>query len=204
MTPLATLEAFAEFRQVAYDAADVFALRALESASVLIRAALAQQVNLVTDDVIRIDGLGLSGLVLPQIPVIEITDVTLLHPSADDQVLAATDYYVDGAGILWRSPECSWGWGWGWVRPRGNVQVTYTHGYETLPDEAVTLCCMVASRLLATSVSAGSTISSQTIGGASVTYEGTSGTTNSRGLTAEEDALLRAYPWPAPVAVEAS
>lgn len=200
MTALASLEAFAEFRSAEFDPSDVFALRALESASALIRSSLRQWVELVEDDVVILDGLGQEGLLLPQIPVVEVTDVTILDVT--DTILTPDEWHLDAAGILWRVPRYCWPFSW--PSQRGNVQVTYTHGYAVIPDEAVTLCCSVASRLLVTSSSAGALITSQTIGGASVTYETTSGTTTTGGLTAEEDAILRAYPWPAPVVVEAS
>jgi hypothetical protein len=213
VTAFATLEAFAEHRQTDFEPTDVFALRALESASSYIRAALGQTISLVLDDVVTLDGMGRDGLVLPQYPVVEVTDVALLAPPDDPTVLVVGDWYVDSAGILWRSPGTSWPnlWpGWGWPQ-WGRIQVTYDHGYEVIPDECITLTLLVASRLYQTaqnSAAAGAvTSTSKTIGGAtySVGYAtGGNGTVNSQGFTDTEARLLAAYPWPAPVVAEVS
>jgi hypothetical protein len=128
-------------------------------------------------------------------------------------VLVPGDWYVDSAGILWRSPGTSWPNPWpSWGCPSwGRIQVIYDHGYAVIPDECITLTLLVASRLYQTAqntAAAGAvTSTSKTIGGAtsSVSYATTgSGTVNSRGFTDTEARLLAAYPWPVPVSVEVS
>ena len=105
---------------------------ALDSACQMVRDYLEQDVNLVRDDVELHDGTGREGLLLKQLPVIEVTLVE------EDTValVADNDYTVwqDG-GILWRSggqtiPSR-------WSKGRQNVEVIYDHGYAITEDDVV-------------------------------------------------------------------
>lgn len=190
MDPLAGLEAFGESLGRDLSPTDVRALRALDSASGIIRSALGQAVSAVYDDVVVLDGLGNEGLLLPQIPVAQVTDVTILGTT--DEVLELTEFYVDPYGILHRTPAL-W-WPTRWPRIRGNVQVTYDHGYETIPDAGVALTLSIAGRLYSADPTGGA-VASKTIGGASVTYADASTTGSTTGLTAIEERILAGYPW---------
>ena len=75
----------------------------------------------------------------------------------------------------------------------GDVNVTYVHGFATLPDELLELVCSVAVRLSATDDAAGmeAGIRSETIDDYSVTYAAEAVETASGLLPGEEDELAK-------------
>jgi len=74
------------------------------------------------------------------------------------------------------------------------VSVTYTHGYTTLPDELVELCCQVAQRLGTPNEPLAQGVQQQTAPGFSVGY-GWDAWKAQSGLTQGEKDALRRY-WP--------
>ncbi|MFN2537966.1 MAG: hypothetical protein ABR549_07400, partial [Mycobacteriales bacterium] len=82
-------------------------------------------------------------LQLPQKPVTAVTAV-----SVDDVALAATDYYWNTEGLLWRPYGFIWGF-----RPR-SVVVTYNHGYLTIPSTIREVCLSAAARAFVNPTSA--------------------------------------------------
>lgn len=183
---LATPQHVASLRGVPYDPTDLAAVIALEAASDFIRAYCGQDFKLLEDDEITLDGNDRATLLLPQLPVIAVSEVAI-----DADVVDATDYRLMDHGILQRIDSGCW------PRGYGNITVTYDHGYVLpgtdlevgqvpLPADLQAACAAIAAR--AGEAGAGAT-TSETIGSYSVTY----GDAETAGLTASELATLQLY-----------
>jgi hypothetical protein len=111
---------------------------ALAQATDLIRGALGgQRITLVTDDVVVLPGPGRRLLQLPQKPIVSVTSVAIGSATFTE----GTDYEVDAELNALARLGYSW--------PRGGVvRVTYTHGYDTVPEELARLCGRIADRIL--------------------------------------------------------
>lgn len=109
----------------------------LQLASGLIQREARQRIELVTNDVLTVPGVAESRLRLPERPVVSVTTVTLdgtAVTAGEDTI----DYYLNGSDLI--RPK---GWGWG----EQVVQVTYTHGYSTIPDAIVAVCLEAVTRV---------------------------------------------------------
>jgi hypothetical protein len=94
---------------------------ALKRASARFRGAVGHTVSMVTDDVVLLDGDGSGALLLPAAPVVG-------SPAVEIDGVPVNDYRTSAArGILRRRA--------GWPDDLGSVQVTYSHGYETIPGD---------------------------------------------------------------------
>lgn len=112
------------------------AQRALVEATGAIRNYCRQYLTLVEDEVIALDGRGGTRLFLPQLPVVEVALVV-----EDGETLTVDDDWVLGDyGILHRLG------GYRWVQKVRGVVVTYSHGYEDLPDDIVSVATRAAAR----------------------------------------------------------
>jgi len=138
---------------------------AIVEASSYIQAYTKQTIERVEDDKVTFDGKGRDRrLFLPQLPVIEVTEVI-----EDDETLTAGDDYKLGAhGILWRI-------GGYWAEGIQNITVTYTHGYATVPNVIAAVCARVAARIYQAGVKAAQNggiagVQATTLGDYSVTY----------------------------------
>jgi len=164
--PLGTITAFAERRGVEVDFTDIRAARALQDASAFIRGYTGQAITLVSDESFALDGLGRPGIILPQIPVVEICSVSVLEWDASSTLLEATDYRVDRSGILWRL-DCD-----NWPIGHANVLVSYDHGHAEVPGDLEAACYELAAENY---VSSGSgAVSEEVIGNYSVKYDAAS------------------------------
>jgi len=128
----------AEFLQLDIQDLDAIAscLRAISGATAAIRNYCHQYIEKVEDDTWTFDVRPARwNVMLPELPVIEVTSVV-----EDDETLTADDDYQLGQyGQLWRV-------GQRWKEGTQIVTVTYTHGYETIPDDIVDVCTRAASR----------------------------------------------------------
>lgn len=166
MEPLGTITAFAERRGVEVDFTDIRAARALQDASAFIRGYTGQTITLVSDESFALDGLGRPGIILPQVPVVEICSVSVLEWDASSTLLEVTDYRVDRSGILWRL-DCDY-----WPVGHANVVVAYDHGYTAVPQDIEAACYELAAENY---VSSGSgAVTQETLGNYSVTYDAAS------------------------------
>lgn len=98
-----------------------FSVRAAEEA---VKGVIDQDVILVTDDEVRMDGTGTSALLLDQLPVVDITSIT----ENDVELTEDTDFYLAAAGIVRRT------WPTFWRVGLGNIVVTYSHGWSQIGD----------------------------------------------------------------------
>lgn len=159
---LGTLEGFAERRGVDHDPTDLKARRALDDASAFIRGYTGQMITLVPDETFALDGLGRPGLILPQVPVVEICEVSVLEWDASSTTLETTAYRCDRAGILWRMDGDVW--------PSGpaNVIVAYDHGYAEVPAQLAAACYELAAENYV--AAGGGAVTQEVIGNYQVTY----------------------------------
>jgi hypothetical protein len=162
------LKAFMGYPSLEEDKADL----ATDSACDLIRGATGQSFAQVDGETVVLDGTGTDALLLPQLPVWEVTAVAV-----DGEELEAEDYNFTGAGLLLRLDADVWTLG------RQMVEVTYSYGVETVPAEIRALALTVATRLYqqGTAVSA-------TVGASSVTFA-----TDALSFTEGEKAIVRRY-----------
>lgn len=136
------------------------ALQAVTGASGLIRAITRQVISFVADDTVVLGG-GDQQLALPQRPVV----VDISHPlavvelgdfgAADMPALEGRDFERLGELLTRGAP---WWYdrgvlqGWPWNRPAGvwsaRVQVTYSHGYQVIPDDIVALALGAAQEAI--------------------------------------------------------
>lgn len=158
---LATIDDLAALlqREIAED--DVSALNALETASAVVEAYLSQTVELVSNDEIILDGTGTKVLLLPNYPVSAVASVEV-----DEEAL------VEGEEFEWSHTGELRRLNGVWPTSLRSITVTYSHGYETIPQAIVGVVTAVAGRLLNSS-SIG--IRQESIGGYSVTYADNSG-----------------------------
>lgn len=115
----------------------------LRLASGEVRAHTGNLFSRVDDDVVILNGTGSTILLLPEAPVVDVTMVL-------EGVGRTTE--LDLVGGLVDSP--SWEWDESgilerldgiWARRRRWYQVTYSHGFETIPDEVVAVVLEAAS-----------------------------------------------------------
>lgn len=163
ITTFASVAELADTLRTDIDPEDPAANQALIDATAYIRESSNQVVSFVEDDVVTLSGREREGILLPQAPVINVNEVTLLDPDGVETELTSTDYRWDDSGILWRTAGT-------WPLGHGNVLVSYDHGYETIPQAVRSLCCRLAARNYASLAAVAAGISSETIGGYSVTY----------------------------------
>lgn len=182
MIPLATLEQLADFRGVAADATDVKALRHLEGASGVFRSLARQTISLVEDDVVELEGTWVQHLHLPERPVLEVSDVAIVHPGRGTTTVADGTLEITRRGLLRRSG--------GWGGPAATVRLTYTHGWDPVPDDIVEVVCAMATRRMSNPRG----VISRTIDTYSEAFAQDAGSNS--GLTAWELKVVQRYqPW---------
>ncbi len=175
---------------------------AVDAACEIVRGYLMQQVNLVLGDVVQVDGTGTYSLVLPELPVIEVSDVTVYDTNGENaETLVVNDDYVLGnAGVLWRM-------GKRWRPGKRNVWVTYSHGWDiaeetyaygytdptpTVPTDIRMVALQVATRAFLSGATGAGLMRSETIGKYGYTTAGDAGTSPS-GLLKGETRVLDRY-----------
>lgn len=129
---------------------------AVRTASGLIRAVSRQQVTFVSQETVTLAG-GERILTLPQRPLV----VDVANPLTVvevDQFGGLTRTAVEGTDYSRIGNELTRGWPWWWTgaqtwpfRPLGvwqpTVRVTYSHGYQVVPDGIVSVALDVAQSL---------------------------------------------------------
>lgn len=140
MGSFATNQELADFLQI-----DVGKLRAgtaalmLRMATAAIQGATGQKIEQVIDDEIVLEGNWTAELELPQRPVTAITAIQVEGEAA----LAIGDFKFTREGKITRLDGGDWG------GDGAHVTVTYTHGYEQIPDVIRGVCWAAAARAYA-------------------------------------------------------
>jgi len=138
MADFATVEDIEAFLQVEITTAPQVAAaeRALAEATAAIRNYCHQYLERVEDEEITLDSTGGVRLFLPELPVLSVAEVI-----EDETTLVAGDDYALGQhGILHRLG------GYKWASGIQIVTITYTHGYDPLPDDIIAVATRAASR----------------------------------------------------------
>jgi len=135
LPPFATAAELAATMQTSVDAAA--AELALASASAVIRRWTRQTITRVMDDVAQLRVVDCAELVLPQRPVVSVSEVKV-------NALVLNDWVLSGDRLLrtggWRYLP-----GTSTYPDPGIVQVTYTHGWDEIPDEVRAVCLDLAA-----------------------------------------------------------
>jgi hypothetical protein len=155
----------------------------LDWATAAIRRWTGQWITLVTDDEVTFQGAWPSRFTLPQVPVVEVTAIEIDgEPVTDFELFGQA--LIRGTATADRLDYERTGSNWG---GDGSVMVvTYTHGYDLIPDDIKGVCISAAARGWGNPQGA----QSETIGSYSIAY-GTTGTSGSVRLTKDEKNLLR-------------
>jgi hypothetical protein len=179
-TPLATVAQLAAYLQEPIPDDDPSAVLFLQIASGMVRDYLQQQITQTVDDVVYVDPSDGFVILLPELPV---TDVSLVETfdGTDWTTSPVTNYGVSKRlGIISALPFT----GFQWPCEPESWRVTYTHGYETVPDSIIGATLGVAARAYASAAGA----DMERIGGYQVKYS-----MEADGFSAIEKAGLNRY-----------
>ncbi|HOU22666.1 MAG TPA: hypothetical protein PLN42_00275 [Anaerolineae bacterium] len=202
MADFCTVADVAAFLQVEIsDAAKVASCeRAITEASESIRNYCRQQIDLVAGDQVALDVATsrCTKLFLPELPVVSVAAVV-----EDGETLvegADEDYQLGSYGILYRRNGY-------WAQGVQVVEVTYTHGYATIPQDVVDVATRAASRAYQAALKAADAggvpgVASKSLGDYSVSFqaeqgggvgEGVMGASAARMLLLSEKDILNRY-----------
>jgi hypothetical protein len=198
MPNLAAVEDIEAFLQVEIATAEqiLAAERSLTEASAAIRNYCRQFIEQVDDDEITLDSYGGTKIFLPELPVIDVSEVV----EDGETLVAGTDYKLGQHGILHRI-------GKKWAAGIQNIEITYSHGYAIIPDDVIAVCVRAASRGYQAGLKSADSegvlgVASKSLGDFSVSYvsesgggagEGVMGASAARMLLMSEKDMLDAY-----------
>jgi hypothetical protein len=169
---------------------------ALRDATAAIRNYCRQYLERVNGDTITLDSTGGARLFLPELPVISVFSVV-----EDGETLIVDDNYKLGQhGILHRIDTT-------WMAGIQIITIDYTHGWQVIPDDIVSICVRAASRAYQAGLKAADSagipgIASKGLGDFSVSFqseggggtgEGVLGASAARLLLLSEKDILNAY-----------
>lgn len=188
------LEAYAQRGTLDADAAEI----ALRVASAAVRRYTRQTITFVANETVVLAG-GERVLKLPQRPlivdashpltVVEIPDGSGIElPAVEERDFIRQGSELHRGNPLYTTTRTM---GWPFSQPLGiwadRVRVTYSHGFEEVPDDIVGVCLDLASATLANP----NRFRSETVGGESITH--TVETFGTGSLTSEHRKILRLY-----------
>lgn len=165
-------------------------------ASALIQDAAKQQIVLVTDDVLTLNGTRKERVTLPERPVVSVASVTLDGETltegtdwflADDQIVRRRTAFVDGFGSAFLDAPFLLGSGFGF--PSQTLVVTYTHGFATIPGSVKEICLEAVVRVW---VNPGS-VARQSSGNTSTVYDNSRFAPTGLLLTSDEKRDIRRF-----------
>lgn len=166
---------------------------ALLSASAAVRNYTRQLLHRVVGDVLTLDGRRGRLMFLPELPVIAVSTVV----EDGETLVPGRDWELAEHGILVRH-------GRDWRPGYGNLRVTYTHGYDPIPDMITVVTARAASRLYQAGLRAAEAggvfgVASKSLGDFSVSFvaegnaEGAAGASGARLLLMSEKDMLNEY-----------
>lgn len=179
MTALATV-ADLEVRTPLPAGSEARAGALLADASALVRGHTRQWLSFVADDVRVIRAIG-RVIKLPERPVESVTEVAAIDAGGDVPV---SGWMWDGIDKVFLPLQHG--------SAGGTWRVTYSHGYQPLPDDVVAVVCGMVGRVL-TSPSMAEGVTSETIGQYSYQMQQSVGSSGVavRMLPSDRDALAR-------------
>lgn len=126
LIPFISHEDLGAYLETTLNGSDLIVLIALDGACEAVRQHLHRRLNLEVDDQIVMDGNSTSALILPERPVHEVQAASVM---LDDAAVADESLYLDvERGLLWMTDGGWWSYG------KGNIALTYTHGYALTED----------------------------------------------------------------------
>lgn len=165
----------------------------LTSASGVIQERMRQQIELVTDDTYTVRSSYDDRVRLPERPVISVSSVVLtLIGGAATYTPPDNTWYLDRDEIV----RTAWplaaqyafaGYQRGWLGPLYQMQVTYTHGFETVPELVKSICMEMVTRVW---VNPGS-VARQTVGDTVTIFDNMRFSPTGMQMTDEEYGQLR-------------
>ena len=146
MEDLASIDDLNNFSQLAIDPSDTAAAFLLKVASGMVRRYLQQDVTATAGDLEYCDPIA-GGVLLSQLPVTAVTQVETTTDGVTWTVADPASYVVSRRlGIV-----SARGWtGTPWPSDPESWRVTYSHGYDNVPDEIKGVVCSVAARFYST------------------------------------------------------
>lgn len=153
LPPLAPASALAA--RLGRDASDPQLIAELQAASSRFRSAVRRPITRIENDRIVLDGTGARTLRLPSAPVLDVAAVTV--GGIDVEVMASRN------GLIRRLDSRLW------PDALGAVHVTYTHGFDPVPDDVVDAVLESAEARIAGAHARG--LSSLQVGGISQTFD---------------------------------
>lgn len=140
---LVPIEQLAEF--VNYPIPDSQAQLMCELASGVVRSAAAQVFDYVVDDILLTSPTGIY-VFLPEIPVSEVSLVEVLDTSVEVwSTFDAANYRLNGpTGTITVDAGLEF-----WPTLQNTVRITYTHGYQDIPDPVQKVTLALAARTVA-------------------------------------------------------
>ena len=110
--------------------ADDLATIVVNAASDLVRSYCGQAFLYTPDDTIRVTPQGSSIMLLPELPVWSVSEVTVDPDGEDPTVLVeGTDYRISPEGLVYRIPIFRT---WGYLP----IEITYSHGWSIESDDS--------------------------------------------------------------------
>lgn len=191
---VADIEAFLQVEISSDPVKTVSAQAALRDASAAIRNYTRQFLELVEDEKITLDSGGGPRIYLPELPVVEVSSVVEDGDALTDQ----DDFKLGQFGILHRI-------GKRWKSGIQIIEIIYSHGYTTIPDDLISVCVRAASRFYQAGLKAAADeaipgIASKSLGDFSVSYSGDAssndglmGASGARFLLYSEKDILNRY-----------
>ena len=164
MPPLASVAQLAAYMQDTISSADPSALLYLDLASGMVRDYLQQDLTPTPDDVVLLDPIDGMCVLLPDLPVSDVSLVETLDQTAQTWSTVDPAMYTVArrTGIIAARPFT----GVQWPADPESWRVTYSHGFAEVPDGIVGVVLGVAARAYATDPG----IESERIGGYQVKY----------------------------------
>lgn len=156
----------------------------LAAATEAIQIHVEQWIEWVEDDSILLDSRGTYKLNVPELPVTEISEVT----EDGDVLVADDDYKLNQYSVLIRI-------GQRWSEGIQNIGLTYSHGFDPIPDIIKSICARAASRGYQAALKSAEDegipgIASKSLGDFSVSYGGEGGSTGDGTLGASAARVL--------------
>lgn len=167
---LATTDELARQMGTSFDDAEEVtrAEQLIELASGIVESYCGRRFTRTTDDVVNADPTGRTLLLAN--PPIDVTSITLDGETVDDYIV-----YADSGVVILPTDHTYW----------DRVEVTYTHGTETVPAAIKTIVLLIAARMWHNTDGA----TQKSIGDASISY----GASGGPGLSDLEQQVLDGY-----------
>lgn len=144
----------------------------LTLASGLIQQETKQTIALVDDDELVVRSVYDERFSLPQRPVVSIASVTLTPQQGDPITIGPDTYYLDRDELVRASFPIHYqqffaDWTRGWLGPLWTLTVTYTHGFDPVPELVAAICMEMVVRVW---FNPGS-VARESVGNVSVVYD---------------------------------